>query len=889
MSGVAGPPSDGGIPDADCGGGSGSGVLLLGLVLRHQRYAWRRGECARVAVYLDQYQALRDDPGAVLDLIYNEVLLREEAGEEPRLEDYVAEFPHLAPELKLQFEVEEAIRGGRLHDGDSKNTLADRRTVRPTSPRPDIPGYEILEELGRGGMGVVYRARQLRLNRIVAIKTILAGEYATPEALTRFLAEAEAVARLQHPNIVQIFALGEHEGRPYFEMEHVPGGNLASLMKEQPWAPRDAARTIEVLSRAVHEVHRLGIVHRDLKPANILIGADGSPKIADFGLAKWLDVDSSLTRTQWIVGSPHYMAPEQAGSAGGRDLVGQAADVYSLGAILYELLTGRPPFRAATVLETLEQVKTTIPTFPSGSSRTIPRDLITVCLKCLEKEPLRRYASAEILADEIRRFLDGRPIQARRPGLPERAWRWSRREPALALLALSLVIGLVGVTTQWWRAESHLARAVRHRRLAQDRLDIAMAYVKEVEDLVLDPAFQDARLETRRVGLLGTLRNIYLNIDRSLEKDDSADIRLKLATGYQRIARISFELGLRNEALAAAEHAVTIADQSVTASPDEVLLQHRLSSALSTQGFTLRVMGRPEEASVAYTRARAIQERLASMRSVTDLVAGDLAGTYSNLGLIELELGRPEEGVAFHVRAVAIRESLRSRSPSDPVPISDLAWAVRYQAQATSALGRFGDAEALIARAIGLLEPLASAAGADQLIRWRFARCLDEQGRLRLVMGRIADAAAPLERSAAALETLYGEYPAYYDDDFIRNRIYLATQRNLAGRPDDASALVRRAEDVQARSTKMPAEDFFLDLACGYALWSVSSTEGHAEPGEREPRTRRAIAAIRRWATAGRCKAESLHRDAALAPLREREDFQLLLMDLSFPDQPFGR
>ena len=241
-------------------------------------------------------------------------------------------------------------------------------------------------------MGVVYKARQLRLNRIVALKMILAGDHASPEAGVRFLAEAESVARLHHPHIVQIFAFGDCDGRPYFEMEYVAGGCLSDRLDGTPRPPRDAARLVEILARAIHEAHRLGIVHRDLKPANILLTADGVPKIADFGLAKWLDVETGLTRTQLIVGSPSYMAPEQAGQSS--TPIGPAADVYSLGAILYELLTGRPPFQAATVLETLEQVRSDEPIPPSRLRPKLPRDLVTICLKCLEKEPARRYASS---------------------------------------------------------------------------------------------------------------------------------------------------------------------------------------------------------------------------------------------------------------------------------------------------------------------------------------------------------------------------------------------------------------------------------------------------------------------------------------------------------------
>ena len=237
-------------------------------------------------------------------------------------------------------------------------------------------------------MGVVYKARQVRLNRIVALKMILAGEHAGAEASLRFLAEAESVAKLHHPNIVQIFAFGDCEGRPYFEMEYVGGGSLSDRLDGAPRPDRDAARLVETLALAIHETHRLGIVHRDLKPANVLLAADGTPKIADFGLAKWLDVETGLTRTRLIVGSPSYMAPEQAGS--GAAPIGPAADVYSLGTILYELLTGRPPFRAATVLETLEQVRADEPIAPGRLRPRLPRDLATICLE-MPREGSRRW------------------------------------------------------------------------------------------------------------------------------------------------------------------------------------------------------------------------------------------------------------------------------------------------------------------------------------------------------------------------------------------------------------------------------------------------------------------------------------------------------------------
>jgi WD40 repeat protein/serine/threonine protein kinase len=337
--------------------------------------------------------------------------------------------------------------------------------------------YELIQKIARGGMGVVYKARQRKLNRIVALKMILTGHLATADEVQRFYLEAEAAAQLEHPGIVPIFEVGEEAGQPFFSMSFVDGESLAKRVQKGVLPPRDAAGLVERIAQAVAYAHDHGIIHRDLKPANILLDKDGNPKISDFGLAKKVAGGSHLTMAGQIMGTPSYMAPEQA--AGQTEEVGPAADIHALGAILYCLLTGRPPFDSVDTLETLRQVKEREPVPPGRRNSAVKRDLETICLKCLQKDPRKRYASASLLAKDLGRFLAGRPILARPVGRAEQVWRWCRRNPwvasLLAAVAASLSIGLATTTYYWRQAskreEDALANAQRadNERVRSDR------------------------------------------------------------------------------------------------------------------------------------------------------------------------------------------------------------------------------------------------------------------------------------------------------------------------------------------------------------------------------------------------------------------------------------
>jgi serine/threonine-protein kinase len=321
---------------------------------------------------------------------------------------------------------------------DMKGTLLLPASVTSTDAHPAASGYEIVRELGRGGMGVVYLARQAELNRLVALKMILSGSHAGSEERLRFRSEAISAARLQHPNIVQVYGVGEHEGKPFVSLEYVEGGALDDRLRQGAMTPQEAATLIASLARAMNHAHDHGIIHRDLKPGNVLLAADGTPKITDFGLAKQLSDSAIKTGTGAIMGTPSYMPPEQASGKSGE--IGPASDVYALGAILYECLTGKPPFQADTALDTIMKLTMEEVVPPRRLAPKCPRNLETICLKCLEKSPRNRYASARELAEDLDRFLNDEPILARPIGPLGRFSRWCSRQPAFATTVIGLSV-----------------------------------------------------------------------------------------------------------------------------------------------------------------------------------------------------------------------------------------------------------------------------------------------------------------------------------------------------------------------------------------------------------------------------------------------------------------
>lgn len=435
---------------------------------------WKEGRRPHLAGFLAQHRG----PG--FDLLFRHLLeleidYRSQSGEAISLAEYEQAFPEyksISREVIYRRQTEES-------------TLQVASDTRPKVTRSDpsdesiptrIGDYELIEPLGQGGMGVVYKARQISLNRLVALKMIRSGELASRDELRRFRAEAEAAAKLEHPGIVPVYEVGEDQGRVYFSMGLVEGGGLDQLIAAQSLSMDQSARIVEQAARAVGYAHSRGVVHRDLKPANILLERGGTPRITDFGLAKIMQGDHDLTTTGQVLGTPSYMPPEQARGEVG--LISPLSDVYSLGAVLYRLISGRVPFQAATLVETLNEVIHAEPLPPSQLVRGISADLNTICLKCLEKSPSRRYASAEALADELARFLRHEPILARPVSAAERTWRWCRRKPLVAAMATTAVAALLlGTIVSSIFAYSAYASATE----AQKSASFANSKLKETE------------------------------------------------------------------------------------------------------------------------------------------------------------------------------------------------------------------------------------------------------------------------------------------------------------------------------------------------------------------------------------------------------------------------
>jgi serine/threonine-protein kinase len=799
----------------------------------------------------------------------------------------------------------EALGGGTIDhvpasgDGTERDEDADGHTVDPaqgkwvggpqaskTAPpvrRKDalpktVAGYDILGVLGRGAMGVVYKARQRGLNRLVALKMILSGAHASEHELGRFRTEAEAVARIQHPNIVQIYEVGEEDGRPFFSLEYVDGGSLERKVKGKPQQPAEAARLVQALAAAMDCAHRANVIHRDLKPANVLLAADGTPKITDFGLAKRLEDDSGQTHSGSIIGTPSYMSPEQAD--GRIEDISPLADVWSLGAILYELLTGRVPFHAPKVLETLEQVRTREPVAPTELQPGIPRDLETICLKCLQKDPAKRYASAGVLTEDLRRFLNNEPILARPVGRLERGWRWCKRNPRLAITggvaaaAMLAFICSVMVAAAVWKSErdakelerdradhnasdAELKReeAEKNEKLAKDNeakaikneqranKEAELAKNQHQNALLRYTQFGEAMLRLLNAGrfrqmgsevrglrdnMLNLLRQGMMTMARDLEQAEATSFGT--AGSHQRMGRVLRNLGQGEEALKQYRLAVTALERNGAEQPnsDRALANLAIMRAHVADMY-LELYGEARRARDAYEENRRIRQEIADhprSNDYTDLEnKSNLAHYEMRLGIAEMALGDPVAARGHFHKAMELRKALSEAEPEKDDARSYLVEAYLWLATASWHSGDDPASRAAFAEALSIQQQLIKKNPPTAFwYKADLATILCDRGDAELAAGRDEQAESSYREALANLRIALEKRPNHAEDQLRLTRLKerLAV---IAARTGDAAGAKRGWEEV------LELRKEFIEMDRNNLVWLASAFRASANCG----------------------------------------------------------
>lgn len=769
------------------------------------------------------------------------------------------------------------------------------RSAAASPPRPQVEGYTILSELGRGGMGVVYKARQKKLNRIVALKMVLAGAHAGQDQLARFYTEAEAVAHLQQPHIVQIYEVGEHAGLPYFSLEYVDGGSLSDRIDGQPQPVDESARMVQLLSRAIGYAHEQGIVHRDLKPANVLLTKAGDPKVTDFGLAKRLESDASQTKSGTLMGTPNYMAPEQA--RGLVHEVGPLADVYALGVILYEMLTGRTPFLGSSILDTLQQVRSQEPVPPSRLQPKVPRDLETVCLKCLEKEPAKRYETAIALADDLQRYLAGEPILARPAGPVERGWRWCRRNQrvaalsaAVGLLLLSLAIGgpvaavLVSQQKKLAVANEHAARTAQaaaeinrqkadaNARTAAEQRDLAFGafqtFVTSVSKLRDTAATQTVKQQLLRGGLDGLQK-----VTRSAESSGRTDATM--AAAHQQMGDLLMSLGQYGEARQEFEVTYTIRQSLANELPADFDRQRELAVARSRLGNISALEADRHVARQHYSAALALREKLAGQPGSTAQARIDLATSYVELG----NVSNPAEAESLYQKALEIREDVAAKTAAAARPSRDRdVWVTRLKlAEASVRQTDLEKARQHLERGLKQARQLKELMSKSPRATMDLATTYVDFGRVELQAGNTAKAMQLFDDALALLQ------PAAIEDP-QNNELQSTLMMTLARRGQHAVA-AKTAEQFRRLAPNNINNQF--NIACCYGRCAAAVAMGRpaSELTDQEQATHRkysqqAVAALRSAVSAGFKDKETLATDPDLAPLRDLAEFPQLLAEI---------
>jgi eukaryotic-like serine/threonine-protein kinase len=818
-----------------------------------------------------------------LDEILAGYLKAAAAGRAPHRAALLDEYPELAPELTAFFDDRE--RFDRL--AAPLRLLANGTDGLPGIFPGQVDGYELEAEIARGGMGVVWKARQLGLNRTVALKMLRAGLLAGPTQMRRFRAEAEAVAALDHPRIVPVYEVGEHEGQPYLVMKYLEGGSLADRLDRFRNDQRGAAGLLAEVAEAVDYAHRHGVLHRDLKPANILLDAEGRAHVTDFGLAKRLssgetpDGTTCLTQTGDLVGTPSYMAPEQARSD--QRAITVATDVYGLGAILYELLTGRPPFRGAGILETLNQIRDQPPVPPRQLRHGVDRDLETVCLKALEKQPGQRYPTVRALADDLRRYLAGEPVQARAVGPLGRVWRWGWRRPALASLMLALAVALLGglaaVTWQWQRADIHsrlaeenYARAETERERAEANLQQAEESFRQAHEAVNEFCVRLSDNQLNAVSGSQPLRRDLLEAALKYyeqflaSKRDDPRLRTEMAGINRRLGLINASIGRRTEALAALHRSRKLLEDRAPEVPDTPQRHGDLGRTYLSIALLQVSDGQLDAALASFAGAERDLKYAAESPAGDVKDSADYASVLLDKGLLCARLGRLDEARACYEQQIALLTRLAAGRGNRSEVVTNLAAGHLNLGNLSGSLGRRDEAIGSFEKARGLLESVSGGGAAKERSRHVLAMCLLALGSDQFVVGHPDEGLRTLEKSREILEKLAETNPDVlrYAQDLSSCLRQTGHVHRDSGRPGEALKCYDRARGIMERLVRQdPASgEYQNDLA--KCLFDLAGLQGRTGKGSEALANFEASAAVRKKLVAGEPGNLAYHCDLGL-------------------------
>jgi serine/threonine-protein kinase len=878
-----------------------------------------------------------DEREQLLDEVLTGYLRAVDAGHSPDRTELLGRHPDLAPDIERFLAAQESFARWtepvrQLH----QTPLPDGTPADGSLCLGSFGEYELLGPIARGGMGTVFKARQRGVSRVVALKVIRAGGAASADDVRRFRNEVETVAHLDHPGVVPIYDAGEENGALYFSMKLYDAGSLADRLDRFAADPRAAARLVAELARSIHHAHQRGVLHRDLKPSNVLLDEDGRPVVADFGLARRLDADGDLTQSGALLGTPNYVAPELVAGAKGATT---AADTYGLGAVLYALLTGRPPFRGETVLETLEQVKARDPDPPRRLNPRVDRDLETICLKCLQKDPRRRFASADELADDLDRYLRGEPVRARPIGVAARTWKWARRHPGVAALAgvscasaLTLAV-VVAVYTVRLReavsqADANAAEAKRRQVEATRNYHAARDALHRIVGRVRDHQGPDVpRLKELRKAILEDALAFY---EATLAGQDEPDpeVRLDAALARAEVGGIEAELGHDDAARASLTRAVELLDSLPAEQRNGPDCRKALSHCYNHLADLAGRAGRDAEAEDFFRKSLAECEALARGDPANPDWQDSVAQCELNLGSFYQTRGRNEAALERYDRTIAIGTPLVAQHPQAEPYRAHLALALMNWGLISAGKGQVGPAADAYRRAEELLRPLVDAHPRNDDYRLPLIAVYVNWGNLLRELGDPAGALAKCDRAVELADAAVAQEPQFRAarqhafsahgaralalSDLGRHAEALTEMDRVVELSDDRSRTGNRAiraavaarAGQHARAAAEAAEvagqpgvsgDVLYNLACAYAL-AVGPAESDPALGPLAGVTAgqgyaaAAVRLLRRLQAEGYFRppeaARLLTEDPDLASVRGRSDFQALQTEIAGSKKP---